>query len=113
MKLQWYFCDVFRCNFYFCIGWTQKSYEHFLKTKFNAEFNLETECHGHTYFDSKIGTAIWIRNKTDVISLAHECLHAANYTLNRIGNQASHTNDEVLAYLQGSLIRFALGKRKK
>ena len=113
MKLRRHYCDVFRWNFYFCVGWKPKAYSDFLKKKFNADFSFESSCAGHTYYDAGIGTAIWIRDKTDMISLAHECLHAANYTLNRIGNHAHHTNDEVLAYYQGSLMRAALGKAGK
>lgn len=42
---------------------------------------------------------MWVRRKNDYPSLAHECIHAANYGLKARGVKISTSNDETLAYL--------------
>ena len=111
MKPVWHYSDVFHMNYYFCIGWKWAEYAKFVKMKLGHE-QMNTDGIGHTFYCADKGIAVWIADKSDHITLAHECLHAANYTLHRIGNQASHTNDETLAYLQGHLMRAATKKLK-
>jgi hypothetical protein len=53
---------------------------------------------------------IWIRKKSDMASLVHECVHAANFTLDAINADPTFENDEPQAYLVEAIFRKARGK---
>lgn len=63
------------------------------------------------YFEDKgaFRVVLWFKYKTGQITIAHECLHAANRILGRAGVKADWWNDEPQAYLMSTLIREATG----
>lgn len=88
--------------------------EAYIKHQFGHETNVNGadgklwEC----YQDYKVVEVIWIRRADDLGSLAHECVHAANFTLQLRGVKADFDNDEPLAYLVGNLMDAALSKKR-
>ena len=114
MKPVFYFCDLWRTNYYFFLGWKWPVYKRYVQKKWDREWNQEEEPAGKSIIiTGPIGfwaVSIWINKKNNFPTLAHECLHAANWTLDRAGVNPSFSNDEVQTYLMTNLIRKALGE---
>lgn len=111
-----WFCEVYRVNYWFFIGWPVEDFKAFMKKRFNYQPKEDsTTCDGKTFVcthnDSTI-ICIWTQQnagKKFMGTLAHECVHAAINTLHPRGINTCDQNDEPLAYLVGALIRKALG----
>lgn len=56
---------------------------------------------------------IYVASPKDYVAMAHECLHAANFTLQSVGIDISTDNDEVQTYLLDSIFEQALNTVKK
>ena len=56
-------------------------------------------------FPNKRHYLIWTREKRDLSSLVHECVHAANRILYDVGVSADFINDEAQAYLVEFLLQ--------
>jgi hypothetical protein len=111
-KATHYYCEMFRQSFLFCIGWSGKDYELYMQKRFNCRGGSRGR-DGVTAFlhftDGSSVVVVWLRKKRDYNSLAHEAVHAANFTLKQKGVKASFRNDEAQAYLVGLLVEKALG----
>jgi hypothetical protein len=110
-KPRHYYCELYRVNYYFCIGWKAKDVQQFLAKAFGHDKDI-TQADGYTMLatsEDGAGIVVWTRHKDDHGVLAHEITHAASFTLGRAGVKASFRNDEAQAYLVGLLVEKALG----
>lgn len=111
MKPRFYYCDLYKMNFYFCIGWRPAEFEKYAKRTFDHELSLRAH-RGKTLAvsnDRGMVIVIWTEKKRDFACLAHECVHAANFTLEARGCQPSFENDEPQAYLVDVIFSKAIG----
>jgi hypothetical protein len=96
-------------NYNFFVGWKFEDFQAYAKKHYSLEFRQSC---GRTLFIQEDGAtiiAIWTRpGDKDGSILAHECVHAANLTLNHKGVIADHINDEAQAYLVQVLVKKAL-----
>ena len=113
-KPGFYFCDLWRMNYYFFVGWTFEDFCAYVDQNYSYKVDPKPEPVGKMLMlelpTGKTIVCIWTEKKSDYPSLAHECLHAANRTLVRAGVYADFYNDEAQAYLMTNLIRKALGR---
>ncbi len=116
-KPKWYFCELWRMNYYFYVGWKFSDFCSYIKKEYSYQVDEKPvpvgKCLMLTSDAGKCVIHIWIEKKTDYPSLAHECLHAANYTLDRAGWFYHPDNHEPQTYLMTNLMRQALGKGMK
>lgn len=113
MKPRFYFCELWRMNYYFYYGWKAKDFTNYLLKNYQHELDMPATAVGHSSMlskDEKCRIHIWVKKKSDYPTLAHECLHAANRTLGRAGWESDLWNDEPQTYLMTNLIRQCLGK---
>jgi len=97
-------------NYWYCLGWKEKMIEGYIKDRFNYETTVE-KADGQLWdcFTEKTRVmVIWTREKNDMPSLVHECVHAANFTLQSRGWKPDFENDEPLTYLVESIFRNAI-----
>jgi hypothetical protein len=103
-------------NYYFFVGWKSEDFLKFVEKKYGRGLvELEPGTVGRTRMLENGGGCtilIWVKfkGKKGFPTLAHECLHAANWTLERAGWQPHLYNDEPQTYLMTSLIRSYLGE---
>ncbi len=98
MKPTHYWCDLWKMNFYFYLGWKPEEFKKY--TTFDGVSFEGVD--GRMIWPKGPATQlihIWIRKKTDMVSLVHECVHAAILTLDVRGVKLDADNDEPLAYL--------------
>lgn len=109
-KSRHYYCEMFGMNYYFLIGWPAERAAKYLKKYFKYEGEFDAA--GKTVLfgiGGSSGIAIWTKPGDRIKDvLVHECVHAANFTLNHVGVEACHENDETLAYLTGLIFKKAL-----
>lgn len=111
-----WFCDVWQENFWFFIGWKREDFIAWVKKDSGYEPDMNEKATGHTsWITDKHGTrcCIWIKHKQGpkfFEILAHEAVHAANFTLGSRGFKLDMVNDEPVAYLVGAIVRKALKK---
>lgn len=112
MKPTFYFEETYQENFWFFIGWSVEDFRRYNKLD---DSWIKDGCDGICIEirDGRKGRIlIWTRHKPKdpklMPILAHECLHATNRCLERVGVHPSFVNDETQAYLLGLLIRKAL-----
>lgn len=107
MKPAFYYCDLVKMNFYFCIGWKPNDFAKYARQKFNHDPQMNLAAGKTLLWES--GTTrivtIWVDKKSNIESLVHECVHAANMALDVIGHKADFENDEIQAYLVGLLFK--------
>lgn len=94
-------------NFYFFLGWKESIFLGYAKKNYNyyGENLGDGLCLGVETDKRVYGQVIWIRTKSDVYSLTHELIHAANHTLALRGVKTENGNDEALAYYVEYLMR--------
>lgn len=109
---QYYYSHSWQMNFYFYVGW---KWTDFVKSMKRLDHDLEGKTPGEgltvtmwNYKGKYTGVHVWIASKRDVSVIAHECLHAVNFTMEMRDVIPSWTNDEPQAYLLTALIRKAL-----
>lgn len=109
---DFYFCELWRVNYYFYIGWDVKEFEDYVEKKEGVR--PQSPGVGKCFCVEREGGSaiihIWVKKKTDYPTLAHECLHASNWTLGRAGWEPQLWNDEPQTYLMTNLMRQALGR---
>lgn len=109
-KPRHYYNDLYRVNYYFCLGWKIKDLHQFLWKTFGFDKDIN-HADGYTMMatgEDGCTIVIWTRRKIDMPVLAHEATHAASFTLGRAGVKADFDNDEACAYLVGLLVEKAL-----
>lgn len=107
---HWY-CETWKENFYYCLGWPEKIIQDYLLWKANYKTNFN--CDGKTLeIEEAKGSIIliWTRNKTDYASFVHECAHAAGFALDKKGYKYDPNNDEPFTYLVESIFRYGVKK---
>jgi hypothetical protein len=105
---HWY-CQTWKMNFYYFLGWPPSEFKRYMRKRHGYEYDdagkaastLECVAGPHTVI------LIWVRDRKDLPALAHEAVHAANWTLARRGWRADMENDEPQAYLVESIFRGA------
>jgi hypothetical protein len=100
--------EVWRSGCWIVWPVTRKQAEDWLFDKFKATFevpNLDTaqavSLHHSPFF---IFLTEWKFDAENVAVLTHECIHIANYILERCGVKEKESCDEALAYLVGYLV---------
>lgn len=109
-KPKFYYLDLYRMNYYFCIGWKQRDVEAYLRKTFHFESDIG-HADGYTIKitdDRGCTILVWTKNRNDMGTLAHEATHAASFTLGRAGVKPDFDNDEACAYLVGLIVDRAL-----
>lgn len=105
-KPKFYFCEIYRARIYYFIGWSNDEMVAYAKRKLDWEIeptNGVGSCHSLEW-NEKHYLAIWSKKSNDVFTVAHECLHAANFIMRRIG---ASPDDEPQAYLFDEIFKKA------
>jgi hypothetical protein len=105
-KPKIYFCEMYRARIFYFVGWDNKDVVTYLKKKHQWDIEpLDTlgACFSIEFGDDHY-IAIWVREKRDVFTLAHECLHTSHFILNRIGGLL---DDEPAVYLFDDIFKRA------
>lgn len=103
---DFFFCPTWKMNYYFCLGWKETDLIKYCKWRFDYTPEIGPAQTGKLFEfinGSEIIMLIWTRNKKDLSSLVHECVHAANFTLEIKGWKPDFNNDEPLTYLVQSI----------
>ena len=111
IKPAWYYCELYKMNFYFFIGWNAGKYAEYVLKNYNYELNNISSCDGNCLsidIGSGHGKVICTRDKRSISTLAHECLHASIDTLTMRGIDIRDSNGETLAYYMEFLMEKAL-----
>jgi len=107
----WFYCKLWRVNFYFFIGWSEKKFSNYCKKHYSyINYDLES-ANGKCLQLNNGNCVIWTRykNRSKIGSdLVHEVIHAALFTLSKRGVQVSGTNAEPLTYLVDLILKKAL-----
>lgn len=114
-KPLWFYDEIYRQNFYVFYGWHDWEFQSHIKKKYDFDIDargFHGKCH-HLINRSEGRDVILIyvrRDKKSVmqITLAHECIHAANMILQDRGVITDQTNDEAHAYYVSWLMRKVL-----
>lgn len=109
-RIKWFYCDVWRENFYFFIGWDPKEFEAYLKKEYGVSFNWKPYYGRTVELVNDAGSSrqfIFSRSRKPWI-IAHECIHAAMHVLERRGVKLTGDSHESLTYLVECLVREAL-----
>jgi len=107
------YCETWKMNYWFFLGWSEKDFEKEIKRVFNYDVQHASRSDGlclRCYHGNSTIKVIWTRRKTDYGSLMHECIHAAGWTLEDVGVDIRDSNSEPLAYLAQSIFEKATGK---
>ena len=106
------FCELYEANLYFCLGWSEKRFIKEMKERWDDDLETLHGCDGNTQEhvapDGSQLIFIWVRDKKDIATLVHECLHATHMILHARGVKPCFVNDETTAYLLDFIVRKAL-----
>lgn len=108
---SFYYCELYKVTIQFCIGWPKEAVKTYLKSGFKWTGEIDDDSIGQMCpLNTKLEKIflIWTRDREDVVVLAHECLHAANQTLNHVGWTPQLLNDEPQTYLFENIFSRAL-----
>lgn len=113
-KPRHYFNETFRMNCYFCVGWSKKQIQRYMKDSW--KYTSSSWGAGKTLWcvcDNGADVVIvWTAPKEPISSLVHECVHAANIVLEARGQPIDQKSDEVQAYLVEEIFRKATNQRR-
>jgi len=111
MSPGFFFCPTWMMNYWYFIGWPPNKFIKYCEKEFNHTPEIG-ESSGGKMIEISRGTktrmVIWTRDKTDLGSLVHECIHAAHFTLQIKGFKPDFLNDEPVTYLVQSIFNHAL-----
>lgn len=119
-KPIWFYESVYGVNFYFLPGYTSEELTMAIKNNLDEHFEDKLKCAGLTVsITSKkgiFGIFIWLEkneiSKYMLSKLHHECIHASNNVLDRVGVLASFKNDEAQTYLSEWIFNKCLSNMK-
>lgn len=117
MKPGHFYDEILKTNFYLFIGWDDKKLIQYFERYFKYTPDLST-VNGKAIIlkcDESEIICTWVR-KTDkkrtmshfLSDLAHECVHACNMSMGRVGYRVDLDNDEMQAYYVGLLMQKSL-----
>lgn len=107
-KPYWFYDDVYRLNYYFMPGFTKEEIEMAIKKNSSLDYECsELDGYGGKCIQVMGNIYLWVDCKSNVATLAHECLHAAHLILRQKGVDVT-TNDEALAYYLEFIMRKCL-----
>lgn len=100
---------MYRVDFLFFIGWKKQTFINYAEKHYDEVMHLPGTgyCRMMSY-KNRCTVLIWTEKKTAHDVLAHECLHAVNWVLERAGVKLDPRNDEPQTYFLGNLVRQAL-----
>ena len=115
-KPGFFFCQTWMMNYWYFRGWPSNKFIKYCEKefKFTPEISEKTSGKMIEHTDNK-GTRIliWTKEKKDLPTLVHECIHAAHFTLAAKGFKPDFYNDEPVTYLVQSIFRYALKKTER
>lgn len=105
-----YRCPIYKTPYEIFLGWKWDDYIAYLDDKFPDHMEpRENDVAGWcSFYHDRSLCLIFVENKANYATLAHECLHAANYTLYHRNWKPDLTNDEPQALLMSAIMRAAL-----
>lgn len=114
-KPKYYYDHTWRENYYFCIGWAEPDFIKYIKQQFGYTVTTDKangKCIEWFHDNGASGYVIWTRFKSGkklYPALAHECAHAALFSLTNRGVKLDANNSEPITYLIEALIKQAIG----
>lgn len=116
MRPKKYYLEVFETHYYFCLGWKLPQFKKWFLNHFGKEISMQGHdeiCEGMTEsVETDASIVVWTRDH-DEDTLLHECIHAANLTLDLIGHKSDFSNDEVPTYMAAFIFKKAKQLRRK
>lgn len=109
MKPHSWYCETWRQTFWFCFDCSHEQLSKWMKKKFGDPPNIGADRAGLTATRG-VHTVIWVRKKSDLGTLVHECIHAANMALAQAGVVPSFENDEAQTYLAEMIFKKGIKK---
>jgi hypothetical protein len=109
-----YYNETWQEDFEFYIGVSGQDFENAMQSKYGKSVQTKS-ADGYTVVTPDV-ICLWTRHKSGphfIEVLAHECIHAAGFCLDRKGVEASWHNDEPLTYLVSVLIRNVLTNNRR
>lgn len=116
-KSKWFYDELLKVNFWFCVGWTRKQFTDFMEFQAGHTPPDLISSHGRCIdltHRTKKGSrtyVIWTAKEAPRSALVHECVHATNMALSSAGHRIDADNDEIQAYYVERLFRFAGGDK--
>ena len=116
MAFKKYYCDMYNANIWFLYNCDHIECKKILEKKLKATVDdwahEDSEGFTEVYSDPNV-FVVWIKEKKDIYTLLHECVHLAIEILNDRGIKFSEKeNGEVLAYYIEKLFKTLIGKNK-
>lgn len=110
-KPKYWKVPIYNNNIYFFINWNYEEFAQF----FAEKYRHIPDCFGRAgaFVEVEGDLNIWSYEKSNSPDIAHECLHATNFILSKIGQKADFENDEVQTYLFQEIFEEALKIKEK
>lgn len=107
----WFFCNLYKQNFYFFVNWARRDFV----MEFIDEFGFEPEdlcvrTKGKCWDIPERGIVVFTRDDSSEAALVHELIHAVFFTFAPRGIQMMDSYAEVSAYYTGYLYNAAKGR---
>jgi len=98
-----YYCELYNVHYEFYIGISLSTYNKITYKKYGYNLIDDLSIRGHCSYcvdkSKNFIISIWVPDKKDLSAVVHECVHAANFTLESRGVKPCFDNDEPQAYL--------------
>lgn len=113
-KPGFYWCEMWKENYYFFIGWTPEELSNYFNERWGRHVDAsqsDGKCVEICLDDGTRVQCIWTRDESGPklhSTLSHECIHAAYHTLDARGVKLDADNHEALTYLVELLIKKAI-----
>lgn len=113
-KPHFYWCELYKANFYFCVGWPRDEVKKYVQDEFDYETDFDF-CEGKTieaFRNNSQIILVWTspadERKHKRTALVHECVHAACFALGQRGVGIDWPVCEPLTFMVENLFRQAL-----
>lgn len=103
------FCSVYALNYFFISTPTFDEFRKIMKKRFKLEIPEDDQTEGHFEIITKVNKGvdigvIWVKDRKDYGTIAHECLHAVQWSTSQRGLNLSEETEEAFAYLFSFLV---------
>ena len=98
MKPRKFYLDIYDMTYFYALSWDKKAFSDWFTRKFGYSPCVGDETAATYTIGGENIIVIWTEDKS-LRSLVHECVHAANFTLDSIGYKLKLGNDETQCYL--------------
>jgi len=107
-KFKWFYIDLFKVNVYYQFG-PAKQYEKDMLQVFNVQIEDSGPASVGKYAiveeNEDIYFTMWVRDKRDYESIAHEAMHITHGILQRAGIWLTDSSVETYTYLIGYIVK--------